>query len=66
MDKANRPIAIQVPYAEWQRIQRLLARRKSPTIRRGSPAANLEKYRGTVKRTEDPIAYQRRCRSEWR
>ncbi|MCC6471283.1 MAG: hypothetical protein IT563_23415 [Alphaproteobacteria bacterium] len=65
MDKANRPVAIQVPYAEWRRIQRLLARRKT-LARRGTRAAVLEKHRGHVKLAGDGLAYQKRCRAEWR
>ncbi|MCC7049761.1 MAG: hypothetical protein IT562_23835 [Alphaproteobacteria bacterium] len=65
MDKSNRPVAIQVSYAEWRRIQRLLTRRK-PTVVRGAPAATLEKYRGSVRLAGDGLAYQKRCRAEWR
>lgn len=65
MDKSNRPVAVQVPYAEWRRMLRLLARRRAAP-RSGTPVADLEKYRGSVRLAGDGLAYQKRCRAEWR
>ncbi len=58
-DESSRPVAVQIDYEDWLEIERSLLL---------SPAAetvNISRFRGAVRLTEDPIAYQNRIRGEW-
>lgn len=65
-DDRNNPIAVQIDYADWLRIERELA----DLDRNGSNGGNakltnLNDLRGSLKLTEDPLEYQKRIRAEW-
>ena len=59
-DEAHRPIAVQIDYDDWLRIERQL-KIQAPS----RPAVDLARYAGTVHLTESPLAYQIRSRNEW-
>ncbi|MBF0161962.1 MAG: hypothetical protein HQL88_06715 [Magnetococcales bacterium] len=59
-DAEHRPIAVQIDYNDWLRIERQL-KMQTPSV----PAVDLSQYAGTVRLTESPLAYQTRSRSEW-
>ena len=59
-DEDNRPVAVRIPYDQWLEIRSLLERRDAEP-----PTADLTPFPGTVKLSEDPVAYQRRIRDEW-
>jgi hypothetical protein len=58
-DESSRPIAVQIDYEDWLEIERSLI--LSPAAESGS----ISRFRGTIRLTEDPIAYQSRIRGEW-
>jgi len=59
-DENMRPVAVQIEYADWLEIQRLLG------IQTGEPkTTTLSRHSGTVTLTEDPLDYQERVRREW-
>jgi hypothetical protein len=58
-DESSRPVAVQIDYEDWLEIERSLA--SSPA----DESANISRFRGSVRLTEDPIAYQNRIRGEW-
>lgn len=60
-DENQRPIAVQVDYADWLEIERLLAANGT----KPPQETNLSNWRGAVKLGEDPLAYQKRMRDEW-
>jgi hypothetical protein len=59
-DEANRPVAVQIDYEDWRRIERALDRVDA------KPATNLSKHIGKLDWPVDGLAYQRQVRSEWR
>jgi len=59
-DENHQPVAVQIDYADWLEIERLLDI-QPPEPRR----VDLSKFAGTIRITEDPLEYQRRIRSEW-
>jgi hypothetical protein len=58
-DEEHRPVAVLVEYDDWLEIERLLE------LRDGEPLVDLSPFVGTMKLSEDPLAYQRRIREEW-
>jgi hypothetical protein len=58
-DESSRPIAVQIDYEDWLEIERSLSLSPKPESR------NISRFRGTIRLTEDPIAYQSRIRGEW-
>ena len=61
LDEQNRPIEVIIDYDEWREIERLLE-----TGRESMNKDRLRKYAGIMHVEEDPLAYQRRVRSEWK
>lgn len=61
-DAENRPVAVQIKYADWLEIERTLAGGKVS----GKPSGDLSRFAGTMKLPSDPADYQRRSRGEWR
>lgn len=61
-DAENRPVAVQIKYADWLEIERTLAGHTG----NGSPAGDLSRFAGTLKLPADPGEYQRQSRDEWR
>ncbi len=68
MDEAHRPIAVQIDYADWLELEKLLdappepGTDVSPVPR---PAQDLNRFSGTMKLDEDPLRLQERLRDEW-
>ncbi len=60
-DKAGHPVAVQVDYREWLRIERAL--QLSSYARQQT--TDLARFSGALRFQEDPVAYQRRIRREW-
>jgi hypothetical protein len=58
-DEAARPVAVQIDYEDWLEIERSLG------LPKASKPANISRFRGSIRLTEDPIAYQNRIRKEW-
>lgn len=66
-DELNRPVAVQIDYADWLEIERALALAPNG-VRNGSapsPFPNLDRFAGRIRLPEDPTAYQDRVRGEW-
>lgn len=59
-DEEGRPVGVLIPYEEWLRIEQQLS---------GAVMSNgdeqLRRHEGTIRLSEDPVAYQRRLRDEW-
>jgi hypothetical protein len=53
-DEQMQPIAVQIDYADWLEIKKLLLQKKSKA------AKNLEKFAGSIDLTEDPLKYQKK------
>jgi hypothetical protein len=60
-DANNQPVAVQVSYADWLEIERILRQRQN-----GAAAPNVAKLAGSITLSEDPLQYQDRVRGEWR
>lgn len=58
-DEQMHPIAVQIDYADWLKIKQILQKTSLKSDN------NLEKYAGSVRLSEDPLAYQKRIRDEW-
>lgn len=59
-DEDHNPIAVQIDYEDWLKIERLLGVREERKL-----TTDLSEFRGVLKITEDPLEYQRRIRDEW-
>ncbi len=59
-DEAHRPIAVQIDYDDWLRIERSLNKTNEE-----NQTADLSRYEGIIALTEEPRAYQARLRNEW-
>ena len=59
-DEAQRPIAVQIDYDDWLRIERSLNLKDEK-----DQTADLSRYDGVISLTEEPLAYQSRVRNEW-
>ncbi len=59
-DETERPVAVQIDYADWLEIERSLDLRDVET-----PNTDLSAYDGVITLTEDPLQYQSRIRQEW-
>ena len=61
-DENSRPVAVQIDYADWMRIERLLGQ---AVVDEADNSEALNKLRGTITLKEDPLDLQRRWRDEW-
>ncbi len=61
-DAENRPVAVQIKYADWLEIEKAL----SLNGKDGSTSGDLHRFAGTLRLPADPGEYQQRSRSEWR
>ncbi|MEZ6234272.1 MAG: hypothetical protein R3B68_08785 [Phycisphaerales bacterium] len=61
-DENSRPVAVQIDYADWMRIERLLGQ---SVVDGADNSEALNKLRGTITLKEDPLDLQRRWRDEW-
>ena len=59
MDEAKQPIAVQIDYTDWVKIERSL------NLPQEDEVTDLSRYRGVISLTEEPLAYQSRLRNEW-
>jgi hypothetical protein len=59
-DAAHRPVAVQIAYEDWLKIERTLGSSSAE-----SRVTDLSAHRGILALTEDPLAYQTRVRNEW-
>jgi hypothetical protein len=59
-DEKMHPIAVQIDYADWLEIQKILKRTKVKATQQ------LNKYAGTIELKEDPLEYQQKIREEWK
>jgi hypothetical protein len=59
-DSLERPIAVQIDYADWLEIERSLNLQDEP-----KEPVDLSAYSGILSLTEDPLEFQRRMRNEW-
>ena len=58
-DEAQQPIAVQIDYADWLKIERSL------NLPQEEEVTDLSCYNGVISLTEEPLAYQARVRNEW-
>ena len=58
-DEAQQPIAVQIDYADWLKIERSL------NLPQEDEVTDLSRYNGVISLTEETLAYQARVRSEW-
>lgn len=59
-DEKGRPVGVLIPYEEWLRIERQL----DDAVEAGK-TEQLQRHKGVIHLSEDPVAYQRRLRDEW-
>lgn len=59
-DANQQPIAVQIDYADWLEIQKLLGL----PMTNGGPV-DLSRFAGTLKWGEDGLDFQRQAREEW-
>jgi hypothetical protein len=60
VDKDQRPVAVQIDYADWMEIESALnPRAAQPKV------TDPMLYAGAIRLTEDPLEYQIRIRGEW-
>jgi hypothetical protein len=58
-DEAQQPIAVQIDYTDWLKIERSL------NLPQKDEVTDLSRYNGVISLTEEPLAYQARVRNEW-
>jgi hypothetical protein len=58
-DEAKQPIAVQIDYTDWLKIERSLHLPQEDKV------TDLSRYNGVISLTEEPLAYQARVRNEW-
>ena len=58
-DEAQQPVAVQIDYADWLKIERSL------DLPQEDEVTDLSRYSGVISLTEEPLAYQARVRNEW-
>ena len=58
-DETMRPIAVQIDYQDWQKIEKLLESYQIQQPR------SINQVSGSIQLTEDPLQYQQRIRNEW-
>lgn len=59
-DETERPIAVQIDYADWLEIEHTLNLQTEDVSN-----VDLSRYGGVISLTEEPLAYQARMRQEW-
>ena len=59
-DDAHQPVAVQIDYNDWLRIERSLGLQDEE-----AGLTDLSRYHGLISLTEDPLIYQARVRNEW-
>ena len=76
-DEAQNPLAVQIDYADWLILEKWLTshplngngasanQTAAPSVS-PAPTLDLNRFAGTLRIAEDPLAYQQRTRDEWR
>ena len=59
-DDTNRPIAVQIEYADWCKIEEALGGNEPPR-----PPTDLSRHIGKLNWPVDGLEYQRQVRSDW-
>ena len=59
-DEAQRPVAVQIDYTDWLRIERSL-----DLPDEDAKVTDLSRYHAMISLTEEPLVYQARLRNEW-
>jgi hypothetical protein len=59
-DEAQQPFAVQIDYADWLKIERLLNLRSERVKTR-----DLSRYAGVISLTEEPLNYQALVRNQF-
>ena len=59
-DESQRPVAVQIDYADWVEIERELDLRSQE-----GRTTDLSAYHGIITLTEEPLQFQSRIRQEW-
>jgi len=59
-DEAQRPVAVQIDYTDWLRIERSLDLQDED-----AKVTDLSRYHALISLTEEPLVYQARLRNEW-
>ena len=59
-DESQRPIAVQIDYADWLEIERSLHLADGE-----AKSLDPSQFAGVISLTEDPLAYQSHVRGEW-
>ncbi len=62
-DEANRPVAVQIDYEDWKKIEESLGGQSR--LDGTSSVPDLTRFIGTIRWGEDAVSYQRRVREEW-
>jgi hypothetical protein len=60
-DEQGRPVAVQIDYVDWLRIEKLLP----PELPSIPPPQDLSSHYGVITLSEEPLSFQERLRSEW-
>jgi len=60
-DKQDRPIAVQIDYADWVALEDSLG----GVEYKGRQVSDLSKHAGVMSHALDPLEYQDRIRGEW-
>ena len=60
-DENGRPVAVQIAYADWVRLEAWMAEGSIPPAK----TRDLNKHAGVMSLRFDPMEFQRRARSEW-
>jgi hypothetical protein len=58
-DEAKQPIAVQIDYTDWLKIERAL------DLAQEDEPIDLSRYSGVISLIEEPLAYRARVRGEW-
>lgn len=59
-DESQRPVAVQIDYADWLEIERSLQLTNDD-----AKILDPAQFAGVISLSEDPLAYQSRVRGEW-
>ena len=63
-DDANRPVAVQIDYADWVEIERALGLHENGST--PALAGDINRFAGSLALPVEPLEYQARARGEWR
>ncbi|MBW4686633.1 MAG: hypothetical protein KME40_16380 [Komarekiella atlantica HA4396-MV6] len=60
-DEAMHPVAVLIDYHNWQQSEKILEEHESEK----KEEFDLNKYKGVMKLTQDPLKYQQQTRDKW-